>query len=389
MKYKFRRTAAAMLSLLLCAFYLCAAASASYSYPAISDLDSLCSLTLDMGEPSVTVRIYRVAEVTADVRFILTGDFAGYPVDLENLTSADWAVLAQTLRSYVFLDDIQPLRAGVSDETGHIVFTDLPVGLYLVDGDRVGSAEEGYRQPAPFMICLPNWERMADPETGAESGGWQYSVSARPKYTTLDGGIIMRRVLKVWEDGGSAGRPAQISVSLLKDGAVYDTVDLNAENNWRYAWDELDGDSDWQIVETGGSGGYTVSTSLQGLTFVVTNTFRPPVDPPVNPPVNPPVDPPDHPTDDPTIDPPSVPPTPGVELPDDEVPLDQMIPDPDPDTRNTDDPDPTIIKDSDIPRGKLPQTGQLWWPVPLLAMGGMMMLLLGIIYRRRSRGDEE
>lgn len=222
MKYKFRRTAAAMLSLLLCSFYLCAAASASYSYPAIPDLDSLCSLTLDMGEPSVAVRIYRAAEVTADVRFILTGDFAGYPVDLENLTSTDWAALAQTLRSYVFLDDIQPLRTGVSDETGHIVFTDLPVGLYLVDGDRVGSAEEGYRQPAPFMICLPNWERTADPETGAESGGWQYSVSARPKYTTLDGGIIMRRVLKVWEDGGSVSRPAQISVSLLKDGMVYD-----------------------------------------------------------------------------------------------------------------------------------------------------------------------
>ena len=87
--------------------------------------------------------------------------------------------------------------------------------------------------------------------------------------------------------------------------------------------------------------------------------------------------------------PPSIPPTPGVELPDDELPLDQMIPDPDPGTRDSDDPDPTTIKDSDIPRGKLPQTGQLWWPVPLLAMGGMMMLLLGIIYRRRSRGDEE
>jgi len=392
MKRKQRTWRTAALCLLLCLGLMRTAAQASYPYPAITDRETPCSLTLDMGAPGVTVRVYRAAEVTEDVRFVLTGDFAGYNVDLDGLTSTGWASLAQTLRGYVFLDAIQPLRTGVSDETGRLTFSDLPVGLYLVDGERIASTEDdGYRQPAPFMICLPNWEQSTDPETGTVSGGWQYNVAARPKYTTLDGDVVMRRVLKVWNDGGSISRPAQISVTLLKDGEPYETVDLNAENNWRYAWDELDGNSDWQIVESSGSGGYTVSVSLQGVTFVVTNSYNPP--PPVTPPpVNQPGDPPDGTADNPPDTPnapPPVPPPPDEVLEDPEVPLASQEPEPDMEEPvEPEDPDEIVLEDPEVPLASLPQTGQLWWPVPMLAMGGMISLLLGLIWNRRSQDDE-
>lgn len=392
MKRKQRTWRTAALCLLLCLGLMRTAAQASYPYPAITDRETPCSLTLDMGAPGVTVRVYRAAEVTEDVRFVLTGDFAGYNVDLDGLTSTGWASLAQTLRGYVFLDAIQPLRTGVSDETGRLTFSDLPVGLYLVDGERIASTEDnGYRQPAPFMICLPNWEQSTDPETGTVSGGWQYNVAARPKYTTLDGDVVMRRVLKVWNDGGSISRPAQISVTLLKDGEPYETVDLNAENNWRYAWDELDGNSDWQIVESSGSGGYTVSVSLQGVTFVVTNSYNPP--PPVTPPpVNPPGDPPDGTSDNPPDTPnapPPVPPPPDEVLEDPEVPLASQEPEPEMEEPvEPEDPDEIVLEDPEVPLASLPQTGQLWWPVPMLAMGGMISLLLGLIRNRRSQDDE-
>lgn len=35
----------------------------------------------------------------------------------------------------------------------------------------------------------------------------------------------------------------------------------------------------------------------------------------------------------------------------------------------------------------LPVTGQLWWPVPMLAMGGILLFTLGWVRKRRS--DEE
>lgn len=36
---------------------------------------------------------------------------------------------------------------------------------------------------------------------------------------------------------------------------------------------------------------------------------------------------------------------------------------------------------------KLPQTGQLWWPVPVLALAGVLLLLMGWIRRKESRDE--
>jgi len=33
---------------------------------------------------------------------------------------------------------------------------------------------------------------------------------------------------------------------------------------------------------------------------------------------------------------------------------------------------------------KLPQTGTLWWPVPILAVSGVVFILVGIIFRKRE-----
>ena len=38
--------------------------------------------------------------------------------------------------------------------------------------------------------------------------------------------------------------------------------------------------------------------------------------------------------------------------------------------------------------GKLPQTGQLWWPVPVLTCGGLSCIVVGLLRRRRD-GDED
>ena len=34
--------------------------------------------------------------------------------------------------------------------------------------------------------------------------------------------------------------------------------------------------------------------------------------------------------------------------------------------------------------GKIPQTGLLWWPVPLLIAGGLALLIVGIMLRKRN-----
>ena len=41
----------------------------------------------------------------------------------------------------------------------------------------------------------------------------------------------------------------------------------------------------------------------------------------------------------------------------------------------------------DVPTGKLPQTGQFWWPVPLFAIMGILFVMFGW-YRQRRFGEE-
>ena len=46
-----------------------------------------------------------------------------------------------------------------------------------------------------------------------------------------------------------------------------------------------------------------------------------------------------------------------------------------------------LPKPPEKPGGKLPQTGQLWWPVPMLACAGMTLFLLGWV-RKEQAGHE-
>jgi LPXTG-motif cell wall-anchored protein len=48
---------------------------------------------------------------------------------------------------------------------------------------------------------------------------------------------------------------------------------------------------------------------------------------------------------------------------------------------------PIVKQHQNTTEDKLPQTGQLWWPVPILAMSGFVLLLLGWLRRKESRNE--
>lgn len=50
---------------------------------------------------------------------------------------------------------------------------------------------------------------------------------------------------------------------------------------------------------------------------------------------------------------------------------------------------PSQGKTEIITDDRLPQTGQLWWPVPLLALAGMLLFFLGWYQRKRYRDEAE
>ena len=308
------------------ALALCLGVPAPGALAAGIDMTKPCSLTVVLadggrGIAGAEFELYRAGGFTESGGLELGGEFARCGVSLEGLDSSGWRAAAQTLAAYARRDNMAPDGRAETGRDGRARFGPLTPGLYLVTGERAVSGGRVYT-PEPFLISLPDKDG---------SGAWDYSVTARCKFEDEPkppaGDTVDVKVLKVWR-GGAQQRPEEIRVQLLRDGKVCDTVTLSAENGWRHTWEGLDAAHGWQVVEQTVPEGYTVNISREGITFVITNTLKPSEEPEPTPA-----------------------PTPGT---------------------------------PDTPGENLPQTGVLWWPVPLLAVLGALLLLLGWGLRRRD-----
>lgn len=261
------RVVAVMFAVTLCLPFLNAPALA---YSRI-DVERETSLTVYFGDestpfPGVPFEIYQVAQVSETARFTLTDTFAKYPITLDDLDSEGWRALAQTLEGFVTADGVEPFDAVQTNDQGRSVFPSLSTGLYLVLGEQYHGNGNTYI-PEPFLISLPHLDQSSDL--------WKYDPVANVKFEAIPDKVetVNRKVLKVWEDNGAQSqRPAQITVQLLGDRQVYDTVTLGQENNWQHQWTGLDAKIQWSVVEVDVPEEYTVSVSQEGTTFVMTNT---------------------------------------------------------------------------------------------------------------------
>jgi len=238
-----------------------------------------CALTVnfyDSGAPiaGFPFAIYRVADVDAQGSFTLAGDFQKYPVQLNGLTQEQYADLARTLDAYARQDGLTPLETMQTRSTGSAYFENLRTGLYLVAGSSAVINGKSFTTD-PFLVSLPSQDA---------GGTLVYEVITQPKHITSEipdtPEIVARRVLKLWQGDVEEFRPEGVTVRLLKDGVVYDTVTLTRDNSWRYAWEALPKfDTDghlirWQLTEEVPEG-YLVSLGQEEDAFLLTNTLDP------------------------------------------------------------------------------------------------------------------
>lgn len=117
--------------------------------------------------PGGSLTLYRVGDVVSDdgnYGFALTEAFAGSEVSLDDVESAE---TAEALADYAETAKPEGVTVTVDGE-GHVTFTDLEIGLYLV---VQGEPADGYEPINPFLVSLP----MNDGEA------YLYDVDASPK----------------------------------------------------------------------------------------------------------------------------------------------------------------------------------------------------------------
>lgn len=320
-------------TLVLLAAVLCLLTSVAQAAGSI-DLTRKPTLTLTYRDGKTALSgakfsIYRVADADETGELTVRSEFDEFDLDIRGKNDRRWREMAQTLESYVLRRELTPADSGKTDKTGMLTFPTqgktLAAGLYLVIGERHTQGGNDY-DAEPFFVLLPTQD--------LENNEWVYDVSANVKFGKTpvpdDGDTVTRKVLKVWDDDGAEdSRPQEITVELLRNGKVYDTVKLSEKNNWRYTWLDLDADARWSVTEKTVSG-YTVSITREGITFVVTNTKKP---------------------------------------------------------DRTDTPDTPVkpsnpSKPSSLTKPTLPQTGAVWWHVEALALSGLVFLILGALDRK-------
>ncbi len=294
-------------------------------------MQALAAGSIDLGHAnSLTVTAAYAQKPISGMKFdaylISTGDECGEltvndryrdfaeDLDIRDKNDDSWRAMAQTLAREIMLDDtLKPSRSAVTDADGVAKFADIPMGLFLIMGG--GAEKDGYvYSTSPFLVMLP--------EQDLSSNTWNYDVVANAK-PGQEPAKADYEVIKVWKDDCHKDqRPQSITINLVCDGEVFDTIALPHDGAWSYTWKDLESNHQWTVTEETADGYQDPDVQQEGNTFIVTNT----------------------------CDKPTTPTQPG--------------------------------------KPSLPQTGQLWWPVPVLIAAGLLFVVIGLL-RRRGITDEK
>ena len=238
--------------------------------------DKDCSLTIAYRYDGKSfsnhpVRLYKIADVSADFQYGLTEPFANSGLILNGVQSvSEWNVIRSTLETHILSHDVDADLIGVTDEGGQICFQALKPGLYLAITDQVIQQDWIYAFDSA-LVALPGL---------GTDGLWQYEVAVASKSRAIPPADadeeIEFKVLKLWKgDNGRSDRPQSIEVEIFRDGVSYQTVILSEENHWAFSWFAKDDGATWKVVERNVPAGYTVMVEERETSFILTNT-RPP-----------------------------------------------------------------------------------------------------------------
>lgn len=246
-----------LLQAVLC-ILLCLVPASAANTEDVAPTATLSVLNLIDNQPvgNTAVNAYRVADINDD-KLTWTEEYAGYQLTLKPEDTDSFSALPKTLEQLIKRDSLPAAASTVTGNDGKAIFKDLAPGLYVITGGSTWRGNYLY-STVPALAALPyledgrlNYEGTL--EFKHESAYYPPST-AKPTLT--------RHVLKVWNDEGYEDeRPASVTVQLLADGKVKDTVQLNAANNWRHTWKGLDAKRSWYVLESESGENYT-STAL-------------------------------------------------------------------------------------------------------------------------------
>ncbi len=318
--------------------------------------------------------IYRIGSYDGS-KITLEDQFADCPISFGDYSASALSDAASTLETTALLQKKEYAKK-MTNSNGEITFNDVRDGVYLIASKKFKAGDKTFK-PSPSIIVM-------DSSQTADMTVYTKMTSIR----TLDGFYERYQVMKVWEnDQAMPLKPNKIVIEIYADLELYETVELSAEEGWSYSW-EADVSQDWRILEKEIPEDCTVIYRDDGRKYVVVNTYNVPTS-----------------LETATTSPSAATTTSKIAnetgvttvstrkgpVGDDFETTSSSSPDSPGSTDSSGTVTTAVIPGSSVTTAaatqkpaatttsekKLPQTGQLWWPVPVMAFLGLILVGIG------------
>ena len=316
----------------------------------ICNLHVLLKTTDDAPRPGADICAYLVAtpDETAPLFYTVTPEFSGSGFTITPEISDDAAAL---LDAYAAENGLQG-RTETTDDNGVAVFSDMAHGLYLIA--QTGEPDD-YSRMTPFVVLLPSiegsrriYEVEASPKPVTELPPASLTLTAEKQIRVGANGKIPKESLFSFvltpenisnpmpKNGSGSRNPETGALTVSRKGAgdvVFGEIGFKSEDAGKtfvYTVRELKGTEQYFTYDTTV---YTVSVRIERA-------------------------------EDGTLSASAV-------FAKGDQKVDKLL----------------FTNDYDVPEGpppEIPKTGQLWWPVGLLAGAGALLLIGGLMLRRRE-----
>ena len=230
----------------------------------------------------VKTHVFKLASIDKHGDFTVADPFSELGLEIEDMNSVSshdqWEVITGKVLKYVKENDVTPYAEATSGDDGFAKLGTVDTGLYYGYSDPVEI--DGVRYVYYDVLAAVPGPVMLD-ETGSNDwdGTWQnasYDVVVIPKReaSKLEGDPEEFKVYKQWVDSGSVmKRPKSITVKIYRDGELYETVTLDNSNNWQYEW-KCEKGHKFTVEEEVDEKNYSVSYSQNETSFVIVNTKK-------------------------------------------------------------------------------------------------------------------
>lgn len=155
------------------------------------------------------------------------------------------------------ITDDMPSQSKITNNEGQVNFENLELGLYLV---KQTNNVLGYSNIDPFLVNIPK----------DMDNKWVYDIKALPKTDIIR--LMDITVEKKWDVIGSENTPSSVTIELLKNNEVIDTITLSKDNNWTHTWKQIPESDEYLVKEINIPDQYTPTYRQEGNKFIVTNT---------------------------------------------------------------------------------------------------------------------